>query len=49
MAFDKNFKPVLRFLVVSDVHYADEHDYVSLAVEAAERMKKNLLRYITVL
>lgn len=29
--------------------YADEHDYVSMAVEAAERMKKNLLRYITVL
>lgn len=29
--------------------YADTHEYVSLAVEAAERMKKNLLRYITVL
>ncbi len=25
MAFDKDFKPVLRFLVVSDVHYGDEH------------------------
>ncbi len=24
MAFDKNFKPVLRFTVVSDVHYKDE-------------------------
>lgn len=29
--------------------YADEHDYVVHAVKAAERMKKNLLRYITVL
>lgn len=26
MAFDKNFKPVLRFLVVSDVHYGDERE-----------------------
>ncbi len=25
MAFDKDFKPVLRFLVVSDIHYGDEH------------------------
>ena len=24
MAFDKNFKPVLRFTVVSDVHYQNE-------------------------
>ncbi len=24
MAFDKNFNPVLRFMVVSDVHYKDE-------------------------
>ncbi len=24
MAFDKNFKPVLRFTVVSDIHYKDE-------------------------
>ena len=29
--------------------YADAHEYVKYAVEAAERMKKNLLRYITVL
>jgi orotidine-5'-phosphate decarboxylase len=29
--------------------YGDEHEYVAYAVEAAERMKKNLLRYITVL
>ena len=36
MAFDKNFKPVLRFLVVSDVHYADER-----SVEY-ERMEKAL-------
>lgn len=28
MAFDRDFKPVLRFLVVSDVHYADEADCV---------------------
>jgi len=28
MAFDKNFKPVLRFLVVSDVHYSDDPDCV---------------------
>ncbi|MBQ9850725.1 MAG: metallophosphoesterase [Clostridia bacterium] len=25
MGFDKNFEPVLRFMVVSDVHYKDEH------------------------
>ncbi len=24
MAFDKNFKPILRFTVVSDIHYRDE-------------------------
>lgn len=34
MSFDKNFKPVLRFMVVSDVHYRDED-----SVER-ERMKK---------
>lgn len=34
MAFDKNFKPVLRFTVVSDIHYRDEN-----SVER-ERMKK---------
>ena len=28
MAFDKNFKPVLRFLVVSDIHYGSEADCV---------------------
>lgn len=28
MAFDKNFEPVLRFLVVSDVHYSDEPDCI---------------------
>lgn len=32
--FDKDFKPVLRFMVVSDVHYKDEH-----TVER-ERMEK---------
>ena len=26
MAFDKNFKPVLRFLVVSDIHYGSERE-----------------------
>ncbi len=36
MAFDKNFKPVLRFLVVSDIHYAEER-----SVEY-ERMEKAL-------
>ena len=25
MAFDKNFRPVLRFTVVSDIHYQNEH------------------------
>ena len=34
MSFDKNFKPVLRFMVVSDIHYKDED-----SVERA-RMKK---------
>lgn len=34
MSFDKNFKPVLRFMVVSDIHYRDED-----SVERA-RMKK---------
>ncbi len=24
MSFDKNFKPILRFMVVSDIHYKDE-------------------------
>ena len=28
MAFEKNFKPVLRFLVVSDIHYGSEADCV---------------------
>lgn len=36
MAFDKNFKPILRFMVVSDVHYKDEN-----TVER-ERMEKAL-------
>ena len=34
MGFDKEFRPVLRFMVVSDVHYRDEH-----SVER-ERMEK---------
>lgn len=36
MAFDRDFKPSLRFLVVSDIHYRDEH-----SVER-ERMDKAL-------
>ena len=28
MAFDKDFKPVLRFLVVSDVHYSDDPECI---------------------
>lgn len=28
MAFDKDFSPVLRFLVVSDVHYADDAECI---------------------
>ena len=36
MAFDKDFKPVLRFLVVSDVHYGDERE------AEYERMEKAL-------
>ena len=36
MGFDKDFKPILRFLVVSDVHYQDEE-----TVER-ERMRKAL-------
>ena len=39
MGFDKNFKPVLRFMVVSDVHYKDEHsverDRMQKAIETA--------------
>lgn len=34
MGFDKEFKPVLRFMTVSDIHYRDEH-----SVER-ERMEK---------
>ena len=36
MGFDKDFKPILRFLVVSDIHYQDEE-----TVER-ERMRKAL-------
>lgn len=39
MAFDKNFKPVLRFMVVSDVHYPEErsveHERMEKALETA--------------
>ena len=37
MAFDSNFKPVLRFLVVSDVHYRDEHSVERERMELAIR------------
>lgn len=39
MGFDKNFSPVLRFMVVSDVHYNDEHtverDRMQKAIQTA--------------
>ncbi|MBQ2972784.1 MAG: metallophosphoesterase [Clostridia bacterium] len=35
MAFDKNFNPVLRFMVVSDVHYRDEHSVERERMELA--------------
>lgn len=35
MAFDSNFKPVLRFMVVSDVHYRDEHSVERERMELA--------------
>ena len=39
MAFDKNFKPVLRFTVVSDIHYQNEHtverDRMKSAIETS--------------
>lgn len=42
MAFDSNFKPVLRFMVVSDVHYRDEHsverERMELAIKTAYRL-----------
>lgn len=37
MAFDKDFKPVLRFLVVSDVHYGDEREAEYERMEKAIR------------
>lgn len=44
MAFDSNFKPVLRFMVVSDVHYRDEHsverDRMELAIKTAYRLSE---------
>ncbi|MBE6770576.1 MAG: hypothetical protein E7547_00355 [Ruminococcaceae bacterium] len=46
MVFDKNFKPVLRFLVVSDVHYADDADCIerkrmTQALETAYKLSEN--------
>ena len=45
MAFDKNFKPVLRFLVVSDVHYGDEreaeYERMELAIKTAYELSEN--------
>lgn len=44
MAFDSNFKPVLRFMVVSDVHYKDEHsverDRMALAIKTAYELSE---------
>ena len=44
MAFDKEFKPVLRFLVVSDVHYADnrekEHERMEKALKTAYELSE---------
>lgn len=37
MAFDKNFNPVLRFMVVSDIHYRDEHSVERERMELAIR------------
>ena len=41
MGFDKDFSPVLRFMVVSDVHYKNEHS------AERERMEKALLLLLT--
>ncbi len=45
MGFDKNFKPVLRFMVVSDVHYKDEHsverDRMESAIRTAYALSEN--------
>ena len=44
MAFDKNFNPVLRFMVVSDVHYRDEHsverERMELAIKTAYELSE---------
>ncbi|MBQ2904815.1 MAG: metallophosphoesterase [Clostridia bacterium] len=44
MAFDSNFRPVLRFMVVSDVHYRDEHsverERMELAIKTAYRLSE---------
>lgn len=45
MAFDKNFKPVLRFMVVSDVHYPEErsveHERMEKALQTAYALSEN--------
>ncbi len=45
MAFDKDFKPVLRFLVVSDVHYGDEreaeYERMEKAIKTAYELSEN--------
>ncbi len=35
MGFDKEFKPVLRFMTVSDIHYRDEHSVERERMETA--------------
>ena len=45
MGFDKNFEPVLRFMVVSDVHYKDDHtverDRMESAIRTAYALSEN--------
>ena len=42
MGFDREFKPVLRFMVVSDIHYKDEHsverERMEKAIQSAYRL-----------
>ncbi len=49
MSFDKNFKPCLRFIAVSDIHYKDErtaeNDRFENAIKYANELSKNDERY----
>lgn len=42
MSFDKSFKPVLRFMVVSDIHYRDENSVERERMEKAVRIAYEL-------